>query len=106
MRVLAERGNDGHNHREQNQRRSRPEKKSENKQNPAEEFRQRGEKTPDIRHETDSKMGHRVPDVSPGRLTAGELLPPEQDEYGADPDAPEQESEIGMLGQRLEHETV
>src|SRR5262249_32027169 len=106
MRVLTKRRNDGHGHRKQDQSCGGPKKKSENKQNPAKEFRQRGEKTPDVGHETDSEIGHSVPDMRPGRLTAGQLLPPEQDEYRADADAAKQESEIGMLGQRLEHETV
>ena len=106
MRVLAKRRHDGHNHCEQNQSCGRPEKQTENEQNPAQELRQRCEKTPDIRHEADSEICHSMPDVRPGRLTARELLPPKQNVYGADPDAAEQESEIGMLGQRLEHETV
>ena len=106
MRVLAKRRNDGHDHREQNQSCGGPKKKSKHKQNPAKEFRQRSEKTPDVGHERDSEIGHSVPDMRPGCLTAGQLLPPEQDKYHADADAAEQESEIGMLGQGLEHETV
>lgn len=106
MRVLAKSRHDGHDHREQDQGCGRPEKKSENEQNPAKEFRQGCEKPPHIWHEADSEIGHSVSDVRPGCLTAGKLLPTEHDEYGADANAADQESEIGMLGQRLEHETV
>jgi hypothetical protein len=47
-----------------------------------------------------------MPDMRPGRLSPGEFVPPSDDEYGADAEAADQQSEIGMLGQGLKHETV
>jgi hypothetical protein len=37
-------------------------------------------------------------------LTARELLPPKDDEYRADTEATDQETEIGVFGQKLKHD--
>ena len=42
--------------------------------------------------------------VRPGCLPAGELLPAKNDKNSAHTEAADQKSEIGMFGQRLEHD--
>jgi hypothetical protein len=104
MRVETKSRQECDKHCEQNQRCCRPEEESKNQHNSTNKLGQGSKKTPNIRHETDPEISHGVPDVHPGRLTAREFLPPENDEYCADAEATDQETEIGVFGQRLKHD--
>ena len=104
MRVQAKGRHECSKHCEQNQCRCGSEEESKNQQNPTNKFRQGNKKTPNIRHETDPEISHSVPDVRPGCLTSREFLPPKDDEYCADAEATDQETEIGVFGQKLKHD--
>ena len=73
--------------------------------NSAGEFGQRSDKPPDIGHEIDAQAGHRMAIMCPGCLTARELVPAKNDENSTHTEAADQKSEIGVFGQRLEHDT-
>jgi hypothetical protein len=97
--------NEGDEHCQCDQGGGWPEEKSDHDQDSPGKLGQRSNQPPDVRHEIDAHAAHGMSVVRPRGLSAGELMPAEDDENSTHAQSTDEKAEIGVFSQRLEHAT-